>query len=72
MKRLLILAAILILTGGMTGCRCCRWLCPGVASPYVPAVTYCDPCDPCVLCDPCDPCGASVQLSPTILPGPAR
>ncbi len=68
-KRLLILAAVLMLTGGVTGCGCCQWLCPGVASPYVPAVTC---CDPCVLCDPCVSCEASVQLSPTILPGPAR
>lgn len=65
MKKLLILTAVLLLTGSAAGCRCCPGLWRGAAwSPCPPVVTYTDPCDPCATLPPATP-------SPTLTPGPA-
>jgi hypothetical protein len=65
MKKLLVLTAVVMLTAGATGCRCCEWLWRGAAyEPYAPAATYTNPCPPY---NPCDPCA----VPSTVTPGPA-
>lgn len=65
MKKLLILTAVLMLTGSAAGCRCCDWLWRGAAyNPCPPAVTYGDPCPPA------DPCAPGAIAPPVIAPGP--
>ena len=72
MKKLLILAAVLVMFSSALGCRCCDWLCRGAAyNPCPPpTVSYAAPCaDPCATtCGPCaDTCAAPGMLTP----GPA-
>ncbi len=65
MKKLLILTAILTLTIGTLGCRCCGRLFRGAAcNPCVPSATFGVP-GPAY--NPCDPCATGQ----TITPGPA-
>jgi hypothetical protein len=66
MKKLLIVTAVLMLTGSAAGCRCCSWLWRGAAvNPYPPAATY---SDPCATYNPCDPCATAPAV---VAPGPA-
>ena len=64
MKKLLILTAVLMMTAGTVGCRCCDWCSRGAqygaCAPMAPCSTPCPP-------PSCDPC----QTSPMLTPGPA-
>lgn len=74
MKKLLILAAVLMLTASAVGCRCCEWLsrtCFG--NPCPPTPVYSNPCyNPCPPA-PCDPCASGPAATPmTVVPGPVQ
>jgi hypothetical protein len=78
MKKLLVLAAIAVLTVGAAGCRMCEGVFRGSAVQRVQAPApayYGDPCTPCVPYDPCG-CGGgggTVGMGATpmsVVPGP--
>ena len=63
MKKLLVLTAVVTLTVGTVGCKCCDWFRRGALFPttmVAPEVM----CDPCCPADPCDPCGSAVPCDP--------
>ena len=80
MKKLVVMAAVAMLTASTVGCESCQWFRRGAFFPALaPAVVPCDPClpmNPCDPCDPCDPCatGGSTMgeylTPPAITPGP--
>ncbi len=72
MKKILIVAAVTVLTAGVAGCRLCNGLFRGAAVQTAPAAApmYCEPVNPCVPCDPCPPCGGGGAAPMVITPGP--
>lgn len=74
MKRLLILAAVAILTTSMLGCQCRNWFRRGslFSTTTPPAVTCYDPCDPVDQCDPCQGTAGPEfgGMNAPVLPGP--
>ncbi len=69
MKKLLVLAAVLVLMSGAAGCRCCDWMWRGAYSPCsnpcAPVASACvDTCAPVATCEACG-------SAPAIVPGPA-
>jgi len=67
MKKLLVLTAIVMLTVGTVGCKCCDWFRRGVLFPTTTTMApevICDPCYSANPCDPCDPCGSAVSCDP--------
>jgi len=66
MKRLLILTAVVTLTVGTIGCRCCEKLWRGACAR--PAPVCATPCDPCL--SPCDPCATPPGGGMMVSPGP--
>ena len=68
MKKLLILTAVVMLTGSTVGCRCCNWMFRGAYNPCPPQGAYGEPCAPSY--NPCDPC-TTPGAPQGIAPGPA-
>ena len=69
MKKLMILTAVLMLTGSAVGCRCCDWLFRGsLFNPCGSTAGFNDPC--CPPMTGCDTCG-SPSLEPySSMPSP--
>lgn len=65
MRKLIILTAVLMLTGSAVGCRCCNWLWRGAGCGPWGSPTYSDYCPPA---NPCDPCGTSGEIAPGSVP----
>jgi hypothetical protein len=67
MKKLLILTAVLALTGSLSGCHCLDWMCRGgrAEQPCTPAPTM----TPAY--NPCDPCAGGGAPAGVLTPGPA-
>jgi hypothetical protein len=67
MKKLLILTALTMVVGALSGCECLDWLCRGAYTrPYQAAAPVYTA--PAPYCQPCDPCGCGVPA--TVVPGP--
>jgi len=77
MKKLVVVAAVAMLTASTVGCESCQWFRRGAFFPALaPAAVPCDPCPPCDPCNPCDPCATGgcatgeYLMPPAITPGP--
>lgn len=64
MKKLLVLTAIVMLTAGTVGCRCCDWFRRGALFPTSTVVGTEVLGDPCYSANPCDPCGSAAPCDP--------
>jgi len=64
MKKLLVLTAIVMLTAGTVGCRCCDWFRRGVLFPTTTTMAPGVMSDPCCPANPCDPCGSAAPCDP--------
>ena len=75
MKKLVVVAAVVMITASMVGCESCQWLRRGALFPTLaPEVVPCDPCCPPVgACDPCATGGCATEeylTPPAMMPGP--
>ena len=74
MKKLVVVAAVVMITAGMVGCESCQWLRRGALFPTLaPDVVPCDPCPPAAGCDPYGTGGCATEeylTPPAMMPGP--
>ena len=64
MKKLLVLTAVVTLTVGTVGCKCCDWFRRGALFPTTATMAPDVMCDPCCPANPCDPCGSAAPCDP--------